>query len=68
MYVDITNKEVQTIRRLGNAIDAGTVHVKEVQALLTGLRQKIDTSAAPKRDLKKAVRKDKYKTKLRVAS
>jgi len=67
MEINITNNEVKTIRRLGNAVNAGIVPVNDIRAFLNGLQQKLGAPAAPGRNSKKPERKEHYKQKLRVA-
>lgn len=67
MQVELTHKETLTIRRLGNAINAGMLPVKELQAFFNGFSRKIESSGSPERNSRKPGRKDRYKTKLKAA-
>lgn len=66
----INDKDLKTIRRLGNAIDSGTIPIREIRKFLAELQQKVESSAEPPGKIKANPidsRKDKYKTKLKVA-
>lgn len=72
MILELNDKEIKNLRRLGTAIDNDLVPVKEVRSIITGLLRKVDdtTAAAPvvkKRECLKGGRKEKYRFKLRAA-
>lgn len=70
MDISITNKEIETLRRLDIALQSNLVPVNEVRDLVTGLQQKVMSSAdwsGKKRNPLKQDRKDHYRSKLKVA-
>lgn len=71
MTIDISNKDIKKLRRLGNAINQNMVPVDDVKDLVATIWQKVQQSSASEtikqRTPKKEDRKDHYRNKLRRA-
>ena len=67
MTIELSHKEVEKLRCLGNTLASEMVPVKEIRDFLAGLEQKVDSPAGKKRNAHKAERKDLYRKKLRAA-
>lgn len=70
MKIELTNKEIKTMRRLRIALQSGVILVGDFNKLLSDLQQKIERSAGAAEVVKnehKEDRKNKYRQKLKVA-
>lgn len=70
MTIELNDRIINDVRRLGKQIDAGVAPYKEIRQFLTGIERKIEMSSASvpeKKNPKKLDRKDKYRLKLRIS-
>lgn len=70
MEINLSDKEIKTLARLDIALQSNMVPVNDLRDFVTGLRQKVMTSAGgsgKKRNPLKQDRKDHYRLKLKVA-
>lgn len=71
MQINLTNKEINELRRLRNRLNSELIPVKQIRDFIAGLEQKLEKpSASPaltKRIANKTNRVEKYRTKLRIA-
>jgi hypothetical protein len=69
MTLQITDKEALAIRRLGNALNSEVINFGDLRSLISTLQCKIDSPQGSRKRTCgiKAARKDRYRTKLKVA-
>lgn len=69
MNIDLTNNELNTLRRLGNALSSDMIPVAELRGFISGLQRKIENPVGKpaKRSRLKVSRKEEYRKKLRIA-
>jgi hypothetical protein len=71
MTIQVTHKEAESLRRLGNALDSGTIPVNQVKDLVGTFRRKVEMAAAgsklPRPRGIKENRKDQYRQKMNLS-